>query len=352
MIINIVLPALGHSGGMDVVYKYVEIFNKNGDDVVVYRSICSSNLYRFRYTAINKIHQIYCSFKAIQSSRHPNKNDQFVFRIKESTIRDADVIIATSWSTAYLINNLPASKGQKYYFVQDFEVWDNVEYGMGSYKLSLNKIVISTWINDCLKQSLNMGPFPIVHNGVDSNKFSNRNRIYKRYGNRITCLMLNHTLEKKGVKDGIKAFEIARKRYPNIVLKSFGTCEKCNLPEYVEYTQNPSQQELIELYSHTDIFIFPSRTEGWGLTPIEAMACRCAVVGTRTGFVLDIGIQEKNMLISEPMDIEGMANNIVRLCKDEELLQRISENGCIRVKELVWTTSAKRLHKLLEQYPQ
>ena len=94
------------------------------------------------------------------------------------------------------------------------------------------------------------------------------------------------------------------------------------MPEYIDYIQNPSQDLIVKMYSTSDIFIFPSLEEGWGLTPLEAMACECAVVATRTGFVLDLGKHEDNMMISNPGDIEDMVNNIEKLINDTKLLKK------------------------------
>ena len=126
-------------------------------------------------------------------------------------------------------------------------------------------------------------------------------------------------------------------------------CSSEGLPEYVEYYQNPVPEFLVKLYCEADIFIFPSLEEGWGLTPLEAMACKCAVVGTNTGFVLDIGRDRYNMLISDAGDIDAMANNICNLISDHRLLKNISEMGYTTVKQLEWKRSVLKLKDLLDK---
>lgn len=351
MMINIVLPVLAKSGGADVVYKYTELLAEKGHDVIVYRPIWSFNYQRYSRKIVNRIHQLYCTLKNLTKIRHiEHKEDKFVPLISDRFIRNADVVIATSWPTSFSVNKLSGCKGKKVYFIQDFEIWDNEEYGLKSYELPLNKIVISTWINHQLKERLGIGPFPVIYNGMDTEKFTNPNKVYRQKGEAMHCLMLNHLLSKKGVDDGIKAFEIAKKEYPNMTLESFGLCDNGNLPDYVKYTQDPTQDELVEIYCHSDIFIFPSKTEGWGLTPLEAMACQCAVVGTRTGFVLDLGQHGVNMMISEPGDVEDLARNIVHLAKDRGLLKRISEQGRELTKKLSWQISYNKFVDILSDF--
>lgn len=346
MKINIILPAIGHSGGIDVIYKYVSLWIRKGYDVIVYKEIKAPNMHRYKSEIVNKVHQIYCSMKAIKASKSPKLYDEFVWYCNNNSVRDADVIIATSWTTAYVVDLLHASKGKKYYFIQDFEVWDNEQLGKGSYMLPLNKIVISSWINNRMVKELGIGPFPMIMNGIDS--FFSCVEKKQKEKNTVQFLMLNHRLEKKGVNYGIQAYEKIHDIYLNTHLKMFGMCSNENLPDYVEYVQNPSKEELVKMYRESDIFIFPSLDEGWGLTPLEAMACGCVVVGTKTGFVLDLGIHNENMMISNPGDIEEMANNIKKILESSELFMKLKKNGQMLTDKLNWKDSCDLFTSILE----
>ena len=207
--------------------------------------------------------------------------------------------------------------------------------------------MISTWINNKLKEHLNIGPFPVIYNGIDKTKFYNENKHFHSE-EKIQCLMLNHKLPKKGVQIGIEVFEKCREYFPEITLKMFGLCDSNNLPEYIDYIQNPNDDDLIKLYSESDIFIFPSIEEGWGLTPLEAMACKCAVVASKTGFVLDISTNYENILISDPGDKEMMVKNLMMLIKDSKLRNQISISGYELTSGLSWEKSVNKLIKLLE----
>ena len=125
-------------------------------------------------------------------------------------------------------------------------------------------------------------------------------------------------------------------------------CDNSNLPNYVEYYQNPTKQKLVDLYSDADIFLFPSLEEGWGLTPLEAMACGCIVVGTNTGFVLDIGKNEENMMISEPGNLKQMRENIDIILNNKDLRNNIIENAIKTVEKLNWNNSCAQLEKILK----
>ena len=347
MKINILLSSIGHSGGIDVIYKYCELLEERGHDVYVYKKIMASNMHRYNNPIVNVMHQFYCSMKAVNEYNKRRKYDHYVMRINNQTVRDADVIIATTWASAFIVHSLCDNKGKKYHFIQDYEIWDNKELGEKSYHLDLNKIVISTWINEKLKSELGLGPYPIVMNGIDLSVFNPNGK--KNESDTINVLMLNHKLKKKGVANGLAAYELAKRKIPNMSMRMFGLCDADDLPSYIEYHENPSKRELVDLYSSSDIFIFPSIEEGWGLTPIEAMACGCAVVGTYTGFVLDLGKDKENMLISQINDIDEMAKNICLLAQDSNLREKIKRNAIETVKNLDWRLSACQLEKLLMQ---
>ena len=349
MVINFVLPSLGASGGIDVVYKYVELLIKHGHDVRVYKELKARNMYRYSSSIKNWAHQMYCTIKAVVL-KNGNRHDEdcFVWHITDDTVRRADVVIATAWPTAFAVNELSSTAGNKYYFIQDYEIWDNEAMVKKSYMLPLKKIVISTWINNCLKRDLGIGPFPVVYNGIDT-KLYHKVEV-NRNSQEISFLMLNHLLSKKGVDKGIKAFELVKKKYPMSKLRMFGLCDGGNLPEYVEYYQNPSKEKIVNLYSMSDIFIFPSLEEGWGLTPLEAMACGCVVVGTNVGFALDIGKNKENVMLSSPGDIEGMVENIIELIENPTLRNHISELARKSISDLDWENSCSKMEKCISTY--
>ena len=96
MIINFVLPSIGASGGIDVVYKYVELLTLRGHDVCVYKELCASNMHRYQSKLKNLIHQIYCSVKAVvKKDDYQHDVDRYVWFLSDKTVRDADITIAT-----------------------------------------------------------------------------------------------------------------------------------------------------------------------------------------------------------------------------------------------------------------
>ena len=243
------------------------------------------------------------------------------------------------------------SKGKKLYFVQGYEIWDNLDYGMNSYRLPLKKIAIATWIKEKLITECGCGEddIEIVNNGIDTKKYflSEEKDVNKNKEATISCLMLDHTLEKKGVKYGIAAFMAAKKAVPNLRLKMFGIKKSKYVPDGIDYYKDPNQDELVKLYQQSDIFIFPSLEEGWGLTPIEAMACGCAVVATNVGCMLDIGVNNENVVLSDCANVGSLADGIIKLAQNTEFRNKIAMNGYKTVQMLDWDRATDKFEKII-----
>jgi glycosyltransferase involved in cell wall biosynthesis len=95
----------------------------------------------------------------------------------------------------------------------------------------------------------------------------------------------------KGTDLIIAAIREVLKEEPNVLVVSFGfdpPVRALPLPEQVEYFASPSQAQLPNIYSSCDAWIFGSRSEGYGLPIIEAMACGTPVIATPSGAAPDL----------------------------------------------------------------
>ena len=358
--VSFVLPALYGTGGINVVYEYGRRLSQRGYDVTIYAPILAYNMHRGNkcidiakqlYATLKVAKSIYVDKLAFRMENEKGVKVKAVKRVSNRYIQNADVVIATAWCTAFDVNRLDECKGKKVYFIQDYEVWDNEILGKKSYRLPLKQIVIAGWIKDNLVKECGCiaDEIDIVNNGIDIKKFTINKTFFEDNKKQIRCLMLDHVLEKKGVRYGIEAFNKAKTIVPNIELTMFGIKKSPYVPEGIQYYENPKQDVLVKLYQESDIFIFPSLEEGWGLTPVEAMACGCAVVGTNVGCMLDIGTDNVNALICKPADVDALSKGIIKLANDDALRKRIAEAGCKTVQSLDWDVSNNKFEAILDR---
>lgn len=269
-------------------------------------------------------------------------------RLAKRYIPDADIIVATWWETAYYVSNYRKNKGEKFYLIQHYETWGGPEEKVNkTYKLGLHNIVISTWLKDILQNKFNVPVEAVIPDGVDLNQFYpepiDRN-------NRVVRILMPYRREKwKGIEDGIKALEIARQKHPNIQLVMFGPALGKDVPPYAEFHEKPYGSKLRKIYNSCDIFVFPSHCEGFGLPPMEAMACKCAVVSTNVGGIPDYTIPRETALVSPPREPELLAENLISLIEDEELRRRIAEAGCNYIKKFTWDKATEALEQAFKK---
>jgi glycosyltransferase involved in cell wall biosynthesis len=91
------------------------------------------------------------------------------------------------------------------------------------------------------------------------------------------------------------------------------------LPDYVErfsVLQAERPVDLMAFYSTCDVFVFPSLAEGFGLPPLEAMACGAATVISDCGGVREYARDGENCLLVPPGDADALAAALQRLLED------------------------------------
>lgn len=345
MKINIIFPEFGLSGGVMVALRYARALTGFGHDVVCY----GKKLPYFKLKTVKDVahaaHRLVKNYDVeIALERCGRFKYEVPYFINDKTIRNADVVVATAWCTAFDVDQLSDSKGRKFYFIQGHEIWDDKEKGIQSYKLPLKHIAIAKWIDDILVKEYGCESATIVHNGVDLSVFKPD---YSRRGEIVTISMMYHLLPKKGITDGLKALGEIHVQYPDVKMIMFGKPEFAEKPEYIDYYRDPKPERLVNIYQQSDIFLFPAREEGWGLTVIEAMACGCAVVGTRAGALLEIGGDGERALISEPGKPELLRDNVLRLIQDKALRDKISVNSLNTAQELSWEKSYSKFERAL-----
>lgn len=112
------------------------------------------------------------------------------------------------------------------------------------------------------------------------------------------------------------------------------------LPGELCFTGYISDEDLLLLYNSCRLFVFPSWHEGFGLPPLEAMACGAPVIGANTSSLPEvIGCAEA---LFDPFDVAAIADKIRQVLEDEKLLERLRENGLKQVGLFSWDDTGKR----------
>jgi hypothetical protein len=351
--ITFVLPGPGSTpvGGFKVVYEYANHLSRRGHAVTVvhsarrcFREISLSdhakNGIKYLQVAMGKNFRPDTWF-----SVDPEVNLLFVLNLAEKWIPDGDVIIATAWNTAECVVGYSASKGRGFYLIQGLETWNGEEARLfATWKSSLKKVVIANWLVDIAKE---LGEEAVyIPNGLNADEFEMDIPPMERDSKHV--MMLYHKAAVKGSEGGIKALSMARVQEPQVTATLFGTSSRpASLPEWITYYQQPERSLLRKLYNQAAIFVAPSWSEGWGLTPSEAMLCGAALAGTDIGGHREFAFHEETALLSPVKSPQELAANIVRLMHDPLLRVRLAMQGHEYIQRFTWQRSTDLLEAVL-----
>lgn len=170
------------------------------------------------------------------------------------------------------------------------------------------------------------------------------------YGNYILAV---GTLEpRKNLTQVIAAYrllpsEIA-KQFPLIIVGVRGWKEKGLLSELkLLLKENKAYllgyvpaNDLPFLYSGAKAFVFPSLYEGFGLPPLEAMACGTPVITSNTSSIPEV-VGDAGLMVSIG-DVDNMKTNIEMICEDDVLHAKLSIAGLKQSEKFSWTACAKQ----------
>lgn len=338
MKIAFLAPHIRISGGLRIILGYASILSERGHDVTVY--VQSTN--PFRRTVANIFHLGYPTWVKNFHAR--------VLRIPALSaehIGDQDVIIATTWKTALALSNFPKEHGEQFFLLQHDEGLYHGEREVvdRSYGLDQKKIVVATWLKDLLREKYGQEA-ELLLNPIDREQF-HPVPVPKRDDVRV--LLLDHTYEWKGTKEGIEIIESLKSKHPKLCLVGYGVRREIPDSPYDEYHYDLPQEKLAWLYSSCDIFLCPSWDEGFGLPSIEAMACKTAVVTYDNGGSRDFAFDGKTALVAPRKDKAVLQEKLEMLVRDPELRARIAERGYQFAQTLpTWDEQAMKFEQILK----
>lgn len=138
-----------------------------------------------------------------------------------------------------------------------------------------------------------------------------------------------------------------RKRFSNVPQYIFGRFPRPAKIPRKNYTNSPSVCDARTLYSQSLIWIMASRSEGFGLPILEAMACGCAVVATDCGGPRDIIVDDENGFLVKVGDVDGIVRRVEQLLNDHVLRERFVKKSQETVNGFSWENSIDKLEKVL-----
>jgi glycosyltransferase involved in cell wall biosynthesis len=121
----------------------------------------------------------------------------------------------------------------------------------------------------------------------------------------------------------------------------FEQAKALDRPDDVKFLGFVDDEDLPSLYQLSDLFVFPSLYEGFGLPPLEAMACGVPVVASDRPCLPEV-LGERALMV-DGENVEELADAMGRAIMDNDLRSELIQYGLERVKMFTWASAAKTL---------
>lgn len=354
MKISFIAPPVNMSGGIRVIAIYAQKLQRMGHDVRVIspppRTLSTIRKARL-WLKGNRWPRDELSPKShLDGSEVIHQTLDRWRPVNDDDVPDGDVVIATWWETAEWVNKLKASKGAKVYFIQHHEIFPHlqVQRSRATYLMPLHKIVVARWLQEVMSAEYGDDVVDLVPNSVDHDQFFAPPREKQTIP---TIGFLYHSGHAKGLDLTLAAHRIVRARFPNLRVIAFGSERPVDgllLPSGSEFFFSPAQNEIRNIYARCDVWVTASRTEGFNLPAMEAMACRTPVVATRTGWPAEAVKSGDNGILVEINDVEAIAAGIEWvLSRNDREWKKLSSSAHLTTVESSWDESATLFEQAL-----
>ena len=200
----------------------------------------------------------------------------------------------------------------------------------------------------------------VVYSAID-NRFKpaqadSLQKVKKAYGLTEFVLIVGASYPHKNIGRALEAFSKVKLTLPKMELVvAGGQAGYINLLKQqakelnvagVKFLGYVHPEELAVLYSAASALIYPSLYEGFGLPPLEAMACGCPVIVSNTSSLHEVCGDAAYYI--DPHSVDDMAKALCTVATDPNVMDRLRKKGFERVKLFSWGKAAKEIYAVIE----
>jgi len=195
----------------------------------------------------------------------------------------------------------------------------------------------------------------VTHLGVDTSHFhpTNPDTCFKSTcisNDKATLLYVGSLSKRKDPATLFAAFsEVLRTIDAELILVGSGRApdgkhdhllKELGIEDNVKFLDYVPDDKLVYLYGAADIFVMPSKYEGFGLPVLEAMACGTPVIASNVGSLPEV-VDNAGVLV-RPESPESFAGKIIHLLDDSEYYNTLSERGLYRASKFTWEQTVEK----------
>ena len=211
-------------------------------------------------------------------------------------------------------------------------------------KFSIEKSNIVTSVSESLKNDTHeffetQKKIVVIPNFVDTKKFDTQLLDCNNKDVRKIITHVSNFRSVKNIRTLIKIFSIISNEF-DCIFNLIGEGPELEIAmsmskelkiRNIFFSGNTTEVE--KALCKSDIFILPSKTESFGLSALEAMASKNAIISSNSGGLPELNINQKTGYIHKYNDIDGFADSLRKLLLDEILLENLKENSYNQAKK-------------------
>lgn len=198
----------------------------------------------------------------------------------------------------------------------------------------------------------------VVYNAIDKSEFStnNQDEDYPDFNNKKIVLFLGRITLHKGPDYFIKAAKKVLDHRDDVIFVVSGSGDMENqvveqaadlgIADKVLFTGFLRDEKLKKIYKMAALYVMPSVSEPFGITPLESLACKTPVIVSNQSGVSEI---LHHCLKVDFWDVDEMANKIISVLDNEELKECLADNGFLEIDKFRWDNAADKIIRVYNQ---
>jgi glycosyltransferase involved in cell wall biosynthesis len=335
MKIAFVLPGKGISGGVRVTCAMADRLRKRRHDVRI--------LFKHRPSLLDRCKSMRDQLLYTQAEDYLNRFSGRVdaFRnLQDCHFYDDEIIVAVGMSISAemaLLEHLPNPKVQ---YIHGATPWAP-ELMQKALSIPIPKIIIASYLREII-ESIGSGEIlALVPNGINPSEYFRSNIDQDGVG----LIYSSHWAKDPGTTLSVIA-ELT-KEHPEVPIRVFGADKRPKDIRPQMYRRYPSVQQARDIYSRSQVWIMASRSEGFSMPVLEAMACGCCVVATDCGGTRDLITDGENGFLVPVEDPRTIVQKVDLLLRSPELRARFQRRGLQTAERFNWERSIDTLERSL-----
>ncbi|EZP41374.1 glycosyltransferase family 4 protein [Janthinobacterium lividum] len=164
----------------------------------------------------------------------------------------------------------------------------------------------------------------------------------------------------KNIETLVKAFDLFKQRggsdyvlkliggWNKSVFKATALAQMLEGRSDVQLTGYVADADLFKMYGSATCYVFPSRFEGFGIPPLEAMACACPVIASTAASIPEVCLDAA--LYFDPDSADDMAEKMLQLVNDKALQEELVKKGTENIKRFSWEKSGQAMFEIIKKY--